>query len=86
MDTRVWHQIGLELVQIDVQCTIEAQAGRDGADNLSNESVQVLVVWSWDIEISAADVVDRFIIDEESAVRVLDGAVRGEDRVIWFDN
>ena len=53
---------------------------------MSNESVQVLVVWSWDIEISAADVVDRFIIDEESAVRVLDGAVRGEDRVIWFDN
>ena len=36
MDTWIWHQVGLELVEIDIERTIETQAGGDGADNLSN--------------------------------------------------
>lgn len=42
MDTRIRNQVGLELVQIDVQSTIETEGRGDGADNLGDQSVQVL--------------------------------------------
>lgn len=33
MDTGVWYQIGLELVQVDIQGTVEAKRGGDGGDH-----------------------------------------------------
>jgi hypothetical protein len=33
VDARIWDQVGLELVQIDVQRTVEAERGSDGRDN-----------------------------------------------------
>ena len=38
------------------------------------------------VEISAADVVDGFIVDEKGAIGVLDGAVSGENGVVGFYN
>lgn len=75
MDTRVRDKVSLELVQIDIQSTIEAQTGGDGADNLSNQAVQMLIVGTRDVQVATADVVHSFVINEESAVRILDGAV-----------
>lgn len=86
MDTRVWHQVGLEFVQIHVQGTIKSQAGRDGADDLSDESIQMLVVWTWDVEVALANVVDGLVVDKESAVGVLDGAVGGQYCVVRLNN
>ena len=34
MDTRVWHQVSLELIQIDVERSVEAKRGSDGRYNL----------------------------------------------------
>lgn len=53
---------------------------------LSNESVQVLVVWSLNPEVASADVVDGFVVNHETAVRVLEGSVCGKDRVVWLDD
>ena len=86
MDTRVRHKVGLELVQINVQSSVEAQARGDGADNLSNQSVEVLVVGTWNIQAAMADVVNGFVVDKESAVGVLDGAVSREDGVVGLDH
>lgn len=86
MDTRIWHQVRLELVQVDIERTIEAQAGGDGADDLSNQAVQVLVIWSRDIKIAAADVIDSLVVDKECAVGVLNRAVGGEDSIVRLDN
>lgn len=36
VDTWVWDQVGLELVQIDVEGSIEAEGGSDGGDNCLN--------------------------------------------------
>ena len=36
VDTRVGHQVGLELVQINVESAIEPQRRSDGADDLGN--------------------------------------------------
>lgn len=86
VDTRVRNQVGLELVQIDIESTIEAQRGCDGADNLGDQAVQVLVVGTGNIEAATADVVDSFVIDEERAVGVLDSAVGGEHSVVGLND
>lgn len=53
---------------------------------MSNEAVQVLVVWSLDSKVSATDVIDGFVVDHETAVGMLEGCVRSEDRVIGLHN
>jgi hypothetical protein len=41
---------------------------------------------SWDIEVSTADIVHSFVVDQEGAVGVLDRGVGGENSVIWLDD
>jgi len=86
MDTWVWYQVGLEFSKIDVEGTIKSEGGSDGADDLSNKSVQVGVGWSFDVEVTSADVVDGFIVNHESTVGVLKGGVGGQDGVVWLDD
>ena len=86
MDSWVWHQVSLELSDIDVEGTIESEGGSEGGDNLGDESVQVGVGWSLDVEVPSADVVDGFVIDHKGTIGVFQGGVSGEDGVIWFDN
>ena len=68
VDTWVGHQVGLELSQVDVEGTIESQRGSDGADNLTNQSVQVGVGWSLNVQVTSADIVDSLIVYHEGAV------------------
>jgi hypothetical protein len=86
MDTRVWHQVGLELVQVDIESTVEAQAGGDGADNLSNQTVEMLIVGARDIQVAAADIVHSLVVDKERAVGVFNGAMSGQNSIVWLDN
>jgi hypothetical protein len=86
VDTRVWHQVGLELVQVDVESSVETQTGSDGANNLSNQAVEMLVVGARDVQAATADIVDSFVVNEEGAVGVLDGAVGREDGVVGLDD
>ncbi len=86
VDPRVRDQVGLELGQVDVEGAVKAERGSDGRDNLSNEPVQVGVRGALDVEVAAADVVDRLVVDHEGAVRVLERRVRCQDRVVRLDN
>lgn len=86
MNSRVWNQVGLEFVQINVESTIEAQRACDAADNLGDQSVEMLERWTWDIQVTAADIVNSFIVDQECAVAVLDGAVGGKYSVVGLDH
>lgn len=86
VDTRVGHQVRLELVQVDVESTIKSQRRGNGADDLGDEAVQVLVAGTRDIQVALADIVDSFVVNQESAVRVLDSAVGGEDGVVRLDD
>ncbi len=86
MDTWVWYQIGLEFGKIYVEGTIESEGSSDGADDLSNESVQVGVCWSFNVEITTADIVDSFIVDHESTVGMFKGGMGGQDGVVWLDD
>lgn len=86
VNTRIRDQVGLELVQVDVQGAIKAQAGSHGRHYLSDEAIQVLIVGSRDIKAATADVVHGLVINQECAVGMLDGAVGGENSVVGFDN
>jgi hypothetical protein len=86
VDAGVGDQVGLELVQIDIESAIESQAGCDGADNLGDEAVQVLVVGAGNVQAATADVVDGLVVDEERAVGVLNGAVGRENSVVGLNH
>jgi len=68
MDSWIWDEIGLEFGNIDVQGTIKSEGGGKGRDNLSNESIQVGIGWSFNIKISSTDIVDSFIIEHNGDI------------------
>jgi len=86
MDSWVWDQVGLELSDINIEGTVESEGGGEGGDNLSDESVEVGVGWSLDIEVSSADIVDGLVVDEDSNISVLQEGMGGEDGVVWLNN
>jgi hypothetical protein len=86
VNARVRHQVGLELVQIDIERSVKAKTGGDGADDLGNQAVEMLVAGTRDVKVAMADVIHGFVVNEESAVRVFDCAVGGQDSVVWLNN
>lgn len=86
VDTRIRHQVGLELVQVDVERTVEAQGRGDGADNLGNEAVEMLVVGAGDVQAAAADIIHGLVIDKEGAVGILNSAVGGKHGIVGFND
>merc|ERR1719273_1124335 len=86
MDTWVWHQVSLELSDIDVKGTIESEGGSQGGDDLRDKSVQVGVGWSLNVKISSADIVDGFVVKHDCNIGVLKEGVGGEHRVVWLDD
>jgi len=86
MDARVRHKVGLELSDVDVDGAIEPEGGGQGRNDLRDETVQVGVGRSLDVEGSPADVIDGFIVQQDSNVGVLQERVGGEDAVVGFNN
>ena len=86
VDTRIGNQVGLEFSQVNIQGTIESQRGGDGRDNLSNKAVQVGVGWPFNVEVSAANVVNGFVVDHESTIGVFKGGVGSQNGVVGLNN
>merc|ERR1712054_363615 len=86
VDSWVWDQVGLELGNIDVKGTIESEGGSERGDNLSDESVQVGVGWSLNVEVSSGNIVDGLVIEDDGDIGVLKKRVGGEDGVVWLNN
>eukprot|EP00916_Digyalum_oweni_P009708 GHVL01016352.1.p1 GENE.GHVL01016352.1~~GHVL01016352.1.p1 ORF type:complete len:468 (-),score=45.07 GHVL01016352.1:77-1480(-) len=86
VDTGVGHQVGLELGQIDVQSTIKTQGSGDGGHDLADQTVEVGVGGTLDVQVTAADVVDSLVVDHEGAVGVLQGGVGGQDGVVGLNH
>lgn len=86
MNTRERNQVSLELVQIHVESTVEAQTRSDRADDLGNQAVQVFVAGTGNVQVAATDVVNGLIVHQKGAVGMLDGAVGGQDGVVGLDN
>ncbi len=57
MDPRIRDQIRLELVEIDVQGAVESKRGRDGGDDLGDETIEIGVRGPADVKVGPTDVV-----------------------------
>jgi hypothetical protein len=86
MDSGVRNQVGLELGDINVKGTIESEGSGQRGDDLGDESVEVGVGGSLDVEVSSADVIDGFVIDHDSNIGVLEEGVGGEDGVVRLND
>merc|ERR1719171_2983187 len=86
VDTRVRHQVGLELGDIDVQGAVETERGRERRDDLRDEAVEVGVRGALDVEAAAADVVDCLVVKHDGDVGVLEERVGREDRVVRLND
>jgi len=86
MDSGIRDEVGLELSDIDVKGTIESEGGGKGGDNLGDESVEVGVGGSLDVQSSSADIVDGFVVKHDSDISMLKKRMGGEDGVVWLDN
>ena len=53
---------------------------------MSNQAVEILVVWSLNTEVAAADIIDGLIVDHETAVRVFEGGMSGQDGVVRLND
>ena len=86
MDTGVRDEVGLELSHINVKGTIESEGGSEGGDDLGDESVQVGVGGSLDVEVTTADIVDGFVVEHDGDIGVLKERVSGEHGVVRLND
>ncbi|CAD7076692.1 unnamed protein product [Hermetia illucens] len=77
METWVWYQVRLKFSQINVECTVESQGGRDRGVDLANKPVQVDVASAFNIQVVTANIVDSLVANHENAVRVFEGRAGG---------
>ena len=71
MDSWVGHQVGLELSDVDVESAIKSEGGSQGRNDLSDQSIQISVSGSFNVQLSSADVINGFIIKHNGNVSML---------------
>jgi len=86
VDARVWHQIGLELGDVDVEGTIETQGSSQGGHDLGHDAVQVGVGWALNVEAATADVVHSLVVEHDGDISVLEESMGGEHGVVRLHN
>ena len=67
VDTGERNKVRLELVQVDVEGTIETEGGGDRRDNLSDQPVEVGEARRRDVEPLLANVVNSLVVDLRNA-------------------
>ena len=82
MDTRIRHKVGLELCDIDVKSSVEAERGSQRRNALSDQPVQIGIGWALNIQVAAANVVDGLVVKGGIDVHVLEKGVHRENRVV----
>ena len=82
----VRYQVSLERGHVNTDGTVESKGGRDGTDGLGDQSVQVGVSWSLNVQVTAADIVQGLVVNHEGNVGVLKHTVGAQYGVVWFYN
>lgn len=77
---RVRHQVGLKLGQVHVQRPVKPQRSGDGRHDLSNQTVQVWVRRTADVQVPVTYVVYRFVVHHERAIRMR--PMSGKHRIV----
>ena len=72
----------LELRKVHIQSAVKPERSGDRGHNLAYQAIQIAIRGAPDVKVSATDVVDSLVIHHESAVRVLQGSMSGENRIV----
>ena len=86
VDAGVRNQVGLEFVQVHIQRPAKAKRRGYGRYDLGDQLVEVLIRWTSNVEVPPANIVDGLVVDQEGAIRVLDGAMGRQDGIVGLDN
>ena len=78
--------VGLELVHVDVQFTIESDGCSHGGHDLADDVVQDGLAWSLDVQLRLADGVQSFVVKNEGHISVVQEPMGGQKSVVWLDN
>jgi hypothetical protein len=76
----------LELSQVHIESTVEAERSSDGRYDLSNEPIEIGVSWALNVEVPTADVINGLVVDHEGAVGMFQCGVGCQDGVVGFDD
>ena len=79
VNSGIRHQVRLELIQIHVEGTVKSQRGRDGGDNLPNQTIEISISWPLNVKVASANIVNGFIVHHESTIGMVQSSVGGQD-------
>mmetsp|Transcript_87052 Transcript_87052/g.230521 ORF Transcript_87052/g.230521 Transcript_87052/m.230521 type:complete len:287 (+) Transcript_87052:756-1616(+) len=86
VNARVGHQVRLELGDVHVQSTVEAQRRSQRGDDLRQQPVQVGVSRALDVKVAAAYVVQRLVVVHDGHVCVFQERVHAKHRVVRLNH
>lgn len=86
VNSRIGHEVRLELRHVDVYRTREAQRRGTTRDDLGDDAIKVCVRWVLHLQIRPTDVVNRFVIEEDGTVGVIHAIMRRQHCVVRLDD
>merc|ERR1719149_116797 len=86
MNAWVRHQVCLELCDVDIESSIETQRGSQRGDDLRQESVQVGVSGTFNVQVATADVIERLVVVHDGDICMLQQRVHAQNCVVWLDD
>ena len=86
VDSRVRHQVGLELRDIHVQRSIEAKRCRQGRNNLSKETIEIRVRRTLNVKRTTANVVQGLVVVHDGHIRMLRKGAHAKNSVVRLHN
>jgi hypothetical protein len=86
VDSGIWHQVGLELIDIHVKASLKTERGGQRGNELSDQSVKIGVIGLLNIQRPSANVVDGLVVQEEGNIGVFQQGVSRKNGVVGLHN
>jgi len=86
VETGEGDQVGLELVQVNVQLSVEAKGGGHRGDGLGDDLVDVLVGRASNAKAVLADIVGSLVVKDHGDLGEVQEVVGGQEGVVGLDD
>ena len=86
MNSWVWHQICLELIQIHVEGTVESKRCGDGGNDLADQSIQIRISWPLNVQVSTANVVNGLVVNHKCAIGMVQSRMGCQNGIVGFND
>lgn len=86
VNARVGHEVRLELRHVDVDGPREAQRRSTARHDLGDDAIEIRVRRVLHLQIRSANVVNRFVVEEDGTVGVIHAVMRRQHRVVRLDD